>query len=170
MDLTLLHPKLVHMPIALAVLMPVLSFALLIAWWRDALPRRAWMLAIGLQGALVLSSVAAMQTGEHDEEMVERVVAEAHIEAHEEAAELFLWASVAVLGVALGAGLIRKERLALSLATAASLGTLVVFGLGYRVGDAGGRLVYEHGAANAFIDGTTGGAPVASYEREEDDD
>ena len=37
-----LHPKIVHLPIALAVLMPLITAGLLIAWWRDMLPRRAW--------------------------------------------------------------------------------------------------------------------------------
>ena len=31
------HPMLVHLPIALAVLMPLVSAGLLIAWWRGAL-------------------------------------------------------------------------------------------------------------------------------------
>jgi hypothetical protein len=35
-------------------------------------------------------------------------------------------------------------------AAAATLGTLVVLGLGYRTGQAGGDLVYRHGAAQAF--------------------
>jgi hypothetical protein len=36
-------------------------------------------------------------------------------------------------------------------AAAAFLGTLLVFGLGYRTGEAGGRLVYQHGAARAYV-------------------
>ena len=32
----------------------------------------------------------------------------------------------------------------------AFLGTLVNFGFGYRAGEAGGKLVYEHGAARAY--------------------
>ncbi len=41
----------------------------------------------------------------------------------------------------------------------ACLGTLLVFGLGYRTGEAGGRLVYEHGAAQAYA-GPAGVSPV----------
>lgn len=40
------------------------------------------------------------------------------------------------------------------------LGTLIVFGLGYSAGEAGGRLVYEYGAAQVYMDlgGIPGGA------------
>ena len=34
MEALFFHPKLVHVPIALAVLMPLLSGSLLLAWWR----------------------------------------------------------------------------------------------------------------------------------------
>jgi hypothetical protein len=37
----------------------------------------------------------------------------------------------------------------------AFLGTLIVFGLGYNAGEAGGKLVYEHGAAQVYV--TNGG-------------
>lgn len=147
-----LHPKLVHLPIALAVLMPLLSFGLLAAWWRGALQRRTWILVIALQALLVGSGLLAMRSGEADEERVEQVVNEAAIEAHEEAAEIFVIGSGAVLVFALGAGLIRRERTAQGIAALAAVGTLGVLGLGYRTGQAGGELVYRHGAATAFAD------------------
>jgi hypothetical protein len=62
--------------------------------------------------------------------------------------------------LALASAAVRKEAHARRIAAAATLGTLVVIGLGYRVGDAGGRLVYQHGAAAAWADGTT--TPSAS--------
>lgn len=145
-----LHPKLVHLPIALAVLMPLVSSGLLIAWWRGALQRRTWIIAIALQALLVASGLLALRTGEGDEERVERAVPEAVIEAHEEAAEGFVITAAVVLVVALGAGLIRRERAAKTLAALAALGTLGVLGAGYRTGQAGGDLVYRHGAASAW--------------------
>lgn len=176
MDLTLLHPKIVHMPIALAVLMPFLSLGLMLAWWRDWLPRRAWLIAVLLQGVLVASSAAALETGEADEHPVEAVVAEHFIEAHEEAAELFMWATVAALVVFVGAGLIKHERAAQGLGALSVVAAVVVLGLGYRVGEAGGALVYEHGAANAHINARAGqpappgAAPNLKRHRGDDDD
>jgi uncharacterized membrane protein len=179
MDLTLLHPKIVHMPIALAVLIPFLSAGVLLAWWRSWLPRRTWLVALSLQGVLVASSFAALQTGEADEEAVEAVVPERFIEAHEEAAEVFMWAAAAALLLFLGASAVRDERLAGGLATASVVAAFVVLGLGYRVGEAGGALVYEHGAASAFAGSSAarsaphappGGASPAPLEAHEDDD
>ena len=160
MDLTLLHPKVVHLPIALAVLMPLVAAGLAVAWHRAWLNRRSWVIAVLFQLALVVSSFAAMQTGEIDEERVERVVPEAAIEAHEEAAEVFTWSAAAVLLLMVLPLVIRNESAARRVAAAAAVSTLVLFGLGYRVGEAGGALVYEHHAAQAFSASTvTGIAP-----------
>jgi uncharacterized membrane protein len=168
-----LHPKLVHLPIALAVLMPLLSLGLLVAWWRGALQRRTWVIVVALQGLLVATGVIGLRTGETDEERVERVVPEAAIEAHEEAAETFVVGSGVVLAVALLAAVVRPERRALVLAAAASAGTLVVLLLGYRTGEAGGRLVYEHGAASAFTAAPAdpgGPTPLAPRDNDHDRD
>lgn len=164
MDQLFFHPKIVHLPMALAVLMPFLSAGLLAAWWTGALPRRAWLVAVALQLALVGSGVVAMRSGEHEEERVERVVAETRIEAHEEAAEAFVWAAAAILVLHAAAAALRREETARAAAAVAVLGALVVLALGYRVGEAGGRLVYEHGAASAY---TTGSAAAVTAD---DDD
>lgn len=172
MDPFLFHPKLVHVPMALAVLMPLVSGGLLLAWWRRWLPARAWVLAVALQAVLVGSGILALRSGEAEAERVERVVAERIIEAHEEAAEVFVWASGGVLAVMLLGFALSSRRAGPVAATAATLGTLVVLGLGYRTGQAGGELVYRHGAAQAYLTGTaspsTPGSP--SQRRSDDDD
>ena len=86
-----IHPLFVHLPIALASLMPLIAAGLLLTWHKGWLPRRAFAIAVILQVILVGSGIAARQTGEMDEERVEQVVREAAIEAHEEAADLFLY-------------------------------------------------------------------------------
>lgn len=170
MDLLPLHPKLVHVPIALAVLMPALAGGLLVAWWRGALPRRAWVIAVALQAVLVAGSVAALRTGEADEERVERVVSERVIEQHEEAAERFTWAAGVVLVLAAAATVVRRDRSARRLAAVATLGTLCVTILGYRTGQAGGHLVYRDGAASAWAAGAGGKAAGGSAPRAGQDD
>lgn len=171
MDELFFHPKVVHIPIALAVLMPLIAGGLALAWWRDWLPRRAWVIAAVLQGVLVASSFAAMNTGEGAEEQVERVVSEKIIHDHEEAAEVFTWTAAGVLALFVLALAVPKREAALGLAAAATLGAVVVFALGVRTGEAGGALVYKHGAANAYIDaGATGGGPAARAEDRDDDD
>lgn len=169
MDTLLFHPMLVHVPIALGVLMPLIAGGLLLAWWRNWLPRRGWYFAIALQAVLLVSGVLALRTGEADEERVERVVAEQVIEKHEEAAQVFVGASGGVLAVMLLAAALGARRSGLPTAAAATFGTLLVLGLGYRTGQAGGSLVYEHGAAQAHVSATAAGteAPMAPVD---DDD
>lgn len=48
------------------------------------------MLPVGLATALAVSSWVAVETGEQQEDRVERVVGERPLHSHEEAAELFL--------------------------------------------------------------------------------
>lgn len=173
MDGLFFHPKLVHVPIALGVLMPLVSGGLLLAWWREWLPRRGWLVAVALQATLLVSGVMALRSGEAEEERVEDVVAERFIEAHEEAAEGFVWASGGVLAMMLLAAALGSRRASFPFASAATLGTIVVLGLGYRTGDAGGRLVYQHGAAQPHVALSSSGADVTPFPPppgDEDDD
>lgn len=146
-----LHPKLVHLPIALAVLMPLLSSSLLFAWWRGWLPKRTWVVAFAAQALLLASGWFAMRTGESDEERVEHLVPERAIEAHEEAAEILVWGSGVVLALALVPLLLRDSRTARLAGLGTVAGTAVVLILAVGVGESGGDLVYRHGAATAFI-------------------
>ena len=159
MDTFLFHPKLVHLPIALGVLMPLVAGGLLLAWWRQWLPGRAWVVAIALQAVLVASGIVALRSGEAEEDRPEPFVAGSAIEAHEEAAEAFVGASGGVLAVMALALALSTRRSGSVAALAATVGTVVVLGLGYRTGQAGGDLVYRHGGAQAFVGATTGEAP-----------
>jgi len=170
MDQLLFHPKVVHLPMALAVLMPLVTGGVLFAWWQGWFDRRVWVVVLMLQAVLLGSGAVAMNTGEREEDRVEQVVAEEHIETHEEAAESFVWASAGVLllmtvPLVLGEGRARR-----AVALGAFLGTLIVFGLGYRAGEAGGRLIYAHGAAQVYV--ANGGVPdgiVADDEQQGED-
>ena len=144
------HPLFVHLPIALASLMPLVAAGLLLAWHKGWLPRRAFAIAVILQVILVGSGIAARQTGEQDEERVEQVVREAAIEAHEEAADVFMIGSIAALVILLGAGLPgRSRKVAALVGTVATAGVLA---LGVRVGHLGGKIVYQEGGAAAWTD------------------
>lgn len=178
MDSLFFHPKVVHIPIALGVLMPLLAGGVLLAWWRQWLPARSWMLVVALQAILLGSGIVALQTGESEEDRVERVVPERAIEEHEEAAEVFVWTSGGVLGLMLLALAISRSKAALPTAAVAALGTLAVLGLGYRTGQAGGDLVYRHNAASAYTSSAQGSmgsrgrapSPYGGEEHDDDDD
>ena len=151
-----LHPAIVHFPIVLGVLAPVAAFGVLLAWRRARGGRGLWAIPAGLLAALTLSAWLAIQTGEREEDRVEKVVGEAPLETHEEAAEVFLWVAGAVALLSL-AGFVRGLPGTVGRGVTAA-GTLVVLGAGYQVGRSGGALVYEHGAAQAYAPGAgTGG-------------
>lgn len=175
MDTILFHPKLVHLPIALAMIMPLLTLSLTLAWWRRWLPARAWVLAVGLQALLVGSGFAALRSGEAEEDRVEALVPEAALEAHEESAEAFVGASAVAFVLMLGVLPLTRRRLGLVAASAAMVASLAVLGLGYQTGQAGGELVYRYGAAQGHvIANAPGRAPPTATSfhdhYEEDDD
>ncbi|MDJ0786888.1 MAG: hypothetical protein QNK05_08755 [Myxococcota bacterium] len=146
-----LHPAVVHLPIALALLVPIFAVSSVLQARLTGSAGRSWLVVVALQVLLVGSGWMAVETGEHEEERVEAVVAERPIEAHEEAGERFQLAGAAAL-VLIGAGLApgRAGGAARGLALVA---TLVVLFLGIEAGRLGGELVYEHGAANAYVRG-----------------
>jgi uncharacterized membrane protein len=156
-----LHPAIVHFPVVLSLLLPIFAFGAIWTIRRGITPRRAWAIPVALAGALALSAWAAVQTGEAQDERVERVVAEQPLETHEESAELFLSLS-AGLALVVAAGLLRGPvgrvaRLAGTVGAAAL--TIVAF----RVGHTGGQLVYRYGAASAY---TTGRGQVVGMDRQ----
>jgi uncharacterized membrane protein len=173
-----LHPALVHFPIVLMVLLPLVAAGALLAIRRGAAPSRAWLLPLVTAAALGGTAWLAVETGEGEEEAVEEVVPEASLHQHEEFAERFLLLSGALLAIT-GAGLARGTagRVARGLTLA---GSLALVGLGVQVGHSGGNLVYRDGAASAYATGSattalgakegTGDRAESGGAAEEDDD
>ena len=71
-----LHPAMVHLPLALAVLVPGLALLGALAIRLQLVPPRTWVAVLLLQAMLVGSGWLALETGEAQEERVEEVVAE----------------------------------------------------------------------------------------------
>jgi uncharacterized membrane protein len=170
-----LHPVIVHFPLVLAVLLPFFAAGALWVIKRGTAPRRAWAVPVALAVALSFSAWLAVQTGEAQDERVERVVAEQPLETHEEAAEMFLTLSgglvlLAAAGLAPG----RVGRSARVLATGGAVALVIA---AVNVGHSGGQLVYRYGAASAYTDKgvQSASAPTgtsdsrAKLERERDD-
>ncbi|KPK16358.1 MAG: hypothetical protein AMJ62_05935 [Myxococcales bacterium SG8_38] len=171
MDQLLFHPKVVHVPIALALLMPVIASGVALAWWKGWFDRRVWVIVLLLQGVLVGSGFLAMNTGETEEERVEEAVPEAAIEEHEEAAEIFVWASGILLALMVVPLALREGQLRNATVATACIGTAIVLAFGFRAGEAGGRLVYQHGAAQVYVDeaAASSAAPIQALEEYEDE-
>ncbi len=147
-----MHPKIVHFPIALAVLMPAISFGLLVSWWRGWFPARTWWVAVVLQAILFGTAWWAMEVGEEEEEHVEDVLPNEHLlHEHAERAEALVWTAGGVLVVMALPLFIPGDGRKRWVATGATAATVAVTVLAFLTGEAGGDLVYKQGAANAWI-------------------
>jgi uncharacterized membrane protein len=146
-----LHPAIVHLPLGLAFVIPALAAGFAWALWKRRVRSRAWVSVIALQAVLLGAGLVAMNTGEREEERVERIVPDAALEQHEEFAEQFVWATGVTLVFATLVVVIRKPAIARALTLATVAGTLVVAAAALRVGHAGGRLVYVHNAGAAYV-------------------
>lgn len=146
-----LHPLIVHMPIALTILLPLFAFGALVAIRRRARVPVAWGVTVGMLALLLVSGWAALQTGEIEEDKVERFVSHDAVEEHEEAGKQFVYAAGAVLLLS-GVGLIRGPTGAAA-RVVVTLATIGLAGMGYNVGHSGGGLVYGGGAAQAYAAG-----------------
>ena len=162
-----LHPAIVHFPIALAVLLPLVGAVLLAGWWAGWWPRRAWVVAPLLAALLTASAFVAVRTGESEEERVEGAVPEAAIETHEERAESFAWFTLVPLVLAATAAVLPGERVSRGLAGATILAGIASAGLVFAVGHAGGRLVYEYGVPTT--DAPAAVSRLAGADNEDDD-
>jgi uncharacterized membrane protein len=155
-----LHPAVVHLPIALAILLPAAALLAFFLRSRGSSWNHAWLPVVFAAAALALSSWAAVETGKDQEEVVERVVPEEALEEHEERGEVFLWGAVLVF-LLVAAGLAPgKAGHVLRLLSAAAMAVLLF--LGYRVGHAGGELVYRYGAAQAYTASSTASPDTAT--------
>lgn len=149
-----LHPLVVHFPVVLSILLPISVIVALWAIRRGTTARHAWAVPLAMAAALTLSSYVATQTGEAEEDKVERVVGENALHEHEEAGERFLVLSGVLLLVA-GAGLL-PSTFGAAARVVTAVGAVAFVAAGIQVGHSGGLLVYEHGAASAYAQ--TGGA------------
>jgi uncharacterized membrane protein len=146
-----LHPALVHLPLGLAFVLPALVIGFSWAVWKGNTRPRTWLAIVVLEAVLLGAGLAALKTGQREQDRVESAVPETALETHEALAEQFLW----ITGFTLAAStivLVARRREAVQALTAATiLGSLLAAGAALRVGHAGGQLVYVHNAAAVYI-------------------
>ena len=162
-----IHPAIVHLPIALTLLLPLIVGAAWLLARRGFPIRSAWVGVVAGVALLSGSAWLAVETGEQQEERVEKVVSEGALESHEERANLFLGLAAGTLVLSL-AGL-ASGRVGKYGRIAAAAASLALVPAGYFVGHTGGELVYRHGAAQAYI-GSGQSADPANDQRKDDDD
>lgn len=151
-----LHPAIVHFPVVLAFLLPISAAVAIWTIRKGARAARAWLVPLSIAAALTLSSWVSVETGENQDEKVERVVQEQPLETHEEAAEVFLTGSAVLLLIA-AAGLVRGP-IGKVFRVGTTVGAIALVGGAAYVGHTGGQLVYKYGAASAYSSPVPAGA------------
>ena len=145
-----LHPIVVHIPLVLAGLTPVVAGWLAWQTWRGRGSRRAWLVAFTLQAVIVGSALVAIDTGGDEADVVRKVVPRGAIGAHAHDAKQFAIGAGAV-GVMLLAAVAFTEKKAAVAGGVAAAAAVVVVLLGVRAGHEGGKLVYQYDAAAAYV-------------------
>lgn len=145
-----LHPAMVHLPLGLALVLPLIALFVAAGMWRGVSGLRSWLGVVALQALLVGGALGAVRTGEAEGGRVEHLVPHDALHEHEEAGETFLYAGAGVLVLCIAAALLaRRPRAMRWLATLSGAAMIVTAALGVYAGKLGGELVWVHGAASA---------------------
>ena len=103
-----LHPALVHLPLGLAFILPILTVGFTWALCSGRIRPRAWLTIVGLEVLLLGAGLVALNTGEHEGERIESAVPKTALESHEARAEQFLWATGVTLALAAAVLVVRR--------------------------------------------------------------
>ena len=144
-----LHPAIVHLPIGIGMILPILTIAVLLGIYRKQFQTQTWLLVVLMQLLYCGSVFMASQTGEQEEDRVEEVVAEAWIEMHEEATEPLLPVGGVVL-ILTCLALVKNSKIRKTAQSFSVVGMLLTCYLLYNAGHTGGELVYLQGATKAY--------------------
>ena len=136
-----LHPAVVHIPIGLAVVIPLMSFVVAFGVRKGWFRVRTWVLILLLQMILVSSAFVAVETGEEQEDSTPLAVAEEKIEAHEDYGHMMLIAAGITFLLMFG-GLHPKRPIAEKFQWVSIAASLVVLIIAFKTGHSGGQLVY----------------------------
>ncbi len=143
MNTLLLHPAVVHVPLGLAVVMPLLLGAMAWAVVTGRLPGRVWLLPFLLQGVLLGAALVALRTGAQDEDRVEARAGESAVDAHQRAARAFTTAAGATfLAAAVALALRNRRRPFLAAGVTSVLLSVGMLVLRIQTGSRGGALVH----------------------------
>jgi uncharacterized membrane protein len=137
-----LHPAVVHVPVGLAVVLPLIAAGLAFARWRGWLRPRSWTVLVALQAMVLAGALVAVETGEALEEHGERIAGERAVELHEEWAEVFAGAAGLALLVFGSVFLVRSPRPLAALLVASVASSVLVASLAVWTGHLGGRVTH----------------------------
>jgi uncharacterized membrane protein len=143
------HPQLVHLPLVLSFVMPILS--LVFVWFlkTNKMHKNAWIILVGFQICIVATAYISLETGETEEDKVERLVGKKNLHSHEEKAEIFVATAVLSLSLLIVTYFIKAQfQFYAQLLTVLSL--VITSITAYGAGQSGFKLVYQFAAASAY--------------------
>ena len=155
-----LHPALVHLPLALAFIVPFVALALTWALWKGRVPSRAWIGIVVLQAVLLVSGLVAKNFGEREEDRLKAKIPEAALERHDLTANVFLGASGFTLAAAVLVLVWRRPGALKPLTVVTIAGSVLAAGAAVCAGYTGGELIYVHNAAASYVSGNKALAAV----------
>ncbi len=162
-----LHPAVVHLPIAFALFAPLVGLGALLVSRKSgqAVDRKIWAVVLAWQFFQAALIYAAMATGEIDEDRLGALARDSvdttklqragiepnilqHVEEHEEAASTLLVGTIASFFLAALALKFKHDTGRLALRVLTVFVQILLLGWCAYTAHLGGKLVYEHGAAN----------------------
>lgn len=163
-----LHPAVVHIPLGIGIIMPLLAVLLAWALWRELLPRNVLAIPALLQVLVACAGLLAVRSGLDDESYVSGIVPEWLLEQHQNAAWMYIVVACFAAVLAFGAFTLFHAPLGRLLTAGFVLLTLLQAGLGMYVGHLGGQLVYLHNAGSAFSNPAVEAGQVPTTETPEE--
>lgn len=143
------HPVIIHFPLAITFILPVLVLVFALFIKNNKMAPKAWLIIIGLQLFTTVTGYISLESGEKEEDAVEKVVEKKFIHEHEEAAEIFVGSTVLALVIGIAAFFVKRELQFILQMVIVAISLVSCF-LAYRTGKLGGELIYQHGAAAAY--------------------
>lgn len=150
----LLHPAIVHLPLGIAMILPVLC---LLAIWlhygrkeESAVFARFWVAVVVCLLAASAGAVLAHETGEAGEHALKKFIEKAAIERHEFFSKIFAGLLYAASAVGVLVFFLRGRLKGFSILLVSAL-CVAALAAGLLTGNEGGKLVYEHKAANWLV-------------------
>jgi len=144
-----LHPSVVHFPIVLGFILPILALVFAFMIKKGKMQMSSWLIIVALSVLTVGMGYLSLETGENEEDRVEKVVDKVHIQKHEQYAEIFVGVAVVGMVISVLAFFLNVNlQFPIQLLTVLVLSVAAFFA--YKAGSLGGELVYGHGAARAY--------------------
>lgn len=146
-----LHPMMVHLPLGLALILPVIILTFMILIRLKKISDSMWIMIMSLQAFLVAIGHLTIATGENEEDLVRTIIDRKIVSMHELDAEMFVGSVVIGLVISVMGYFANKKYQFKSQVAVLAISIITIL-LAVNVGRSGAALVYKHGAAQVYLE------------------